>query len=76
MLTQWLGFWAFITWAPGLTPDQGIKIPQAIWHGQEKKESLGLGWKEAGATWHPSTIAGKQVSTQINKSIAHHPALQ
>ena len=26
----------FITWAPGLTPDQGIKIPQAIWHGHKK----------------------------------------
>ena len=42
LMVHWLGLRASITVGWGSIPGQGMKIPQAIWHGQKKK-------------FHPST---------------------
>ena len=38
MAVQWLGLRALTVEGLGSIPRQGIKIPQAVWHGQKKKK--------------------------------------
>jgi len=38
LAVQWLGLHAFTAEVSGLIHGQGTKIPQAVWHGQKKKE--------------------------------------
>ena len=37
LVVQWLRLHAFTAEGPGSIPGQGTRIPQAAWHGQEKK---------------------------------------
>ena len=39
LAVQWLGLGAFTAKGLGSIPGQGTKVPQAMWHGQKKKES-------------------------------------
>ena len=38
LVVQWLGLRAVTAEGPGSIPGRGAKIPQAIWHGQKRKE--------------------------------------
>ena len=40
LVVQWLGLRTFTAEGAGSIPGQGIKIPQAVWHGQKKKKKL------------------------------------
>ena len=42
LAVQWLGFCASTAGGMGLNPDQGTKILQATWRGQEKKNFAAL----------------------------------
>ena len=39
LAVQWLGLCTFTAEGMGLTPGQGIKIPQATWYGQKWKQN-------------------------------------
>ena len=41
LVVQWLGLGTFTaSWAPGLIPGQGTKIPRAEWRSQKKKKKI------------------------------------
>ena len=42
LASQWLGLHASTARGQGLSPDQGTKIPQALWHGQKQTKKSNL----------------------------------
>ena len=52
LVVQWLGLASFTTMARGSIPGQGIKILQAMRHGQKKKSIMNHKFKVAFLNYH------------------------
>ena len=59
LAVQWLGLQAFIAKGAGSVPDQGTKIPQASWQGNNINLSVAVGQARLPAPWPPSLGADK-----------------
>ena len=42
LAVQWFRVCAFIDWVSGSISGQGTKISQSVWHGEKKKNEIGI----------------------------------